>query len=123
MTKKSKGLGDTISKITEATGIKAVVDKVSELTGIDCGCEERKQKLNKMFPYGRQFTEDEMKIYEEVLPRTKGSRISGKDQSIMVKLYNKVLNKNKKPSSCSSCVKNTLNQLEKVYENSCKTEK
>ena len=29
MTKKSKGLGDTISKITEATGIKAVVDKVS----------------------------------------------------------------------------------------------
>jgi|TARA_R110002012_G_scaffold160065_1_gene321763 hypothetical protein len=122
MTKKSKGLGDTISKITEATGIKAVVDKVSELTGIDCGCEERKQALNKLYPYSRQMTEDEIKIYEEVMSRTKGT-ITKQDQIIMVKIYNKVFNKNKTPSSCSSCVKNTLNQLEKVYENSCKTEK
>lgn len=43
---KSKGLGDTIEKITAATGIKKVVDKISEATGKDCGCEERKAKLN-----------------------------------------------------------------------------
>lgn len=43
---KSKGLGDTIEKITTATGIKKVVDKISEATGKDCGCEERKAKLN-----------------------------------------------------------------------------
>ena len=42
-------LGDTIEKITEATGIKAVVEKASEITGKDCGCEERKEKLNKLF--------------------------------------------------------------------------
>ena len=36
---KSKGLGDTVAKITKATGIKAVVDKV---TNGDCGCEERR---------------------------------------------------------------------------------
>ena len=42
MTKKSKGLGDSIERITKATGIKAVVDKVSELTRIDCKCQERK---------------------------------------------------------------------------------
>ena len=30
---KSKGLGDTIYKITKATGIKKVVDKVSKATG------------------------------------------------------------------------------------------
>ena len=29
----SKGLGDTIYKITKATGIKKVVDKVSKATG------------------------------------------------------------------------------------------
>jgi len=44
---KSKGLGDTIEKITKATGIKAVVDK---LPG-GCGCTKRKEALNKVFPY------------------------------------------------------------------------
>ena len=121
MTKKSKGLGDTISKITEATGIKAVVDKVSELTGIDCKCEERREALNKLYPYTRQMTEDEMKIYEEVMNRTKGT-ITGSDQAILVKIYNKVFNANKKPSSCGSCVKGTLQKLKTVYENSCKKE-
>ena len=48
---KSKGLGDTIEKITKATGIKKVVDKVSKATGKDCGCNKRKQTLNKAFPY------------------------------------------------------------------------
>ena len=46
---KSKGLGDSIEKFTKATGIKKIVDKV---TGDkDCGCEERKNSLNSMFPY------------------------------------------------------------------------
>ena len=119
---KSKGLGDTISKITEATGIKKVVDKISEATGIPCNCEERQKTLNKLFPYARPFTEDELSIYETVLPRLKGGKISGQDQSILVKLYNKVFNANKKPSGCSSCVQETLAKLAKVYVNSCKNE-
>ncbi len=48
---KSKGLGDTIEKITKATGIKKVVDTVSKATGKDCGCNKRKDTLNKLFPY------------------------------------------------------------------------
>ena len=48
---KSKGLGDTIEKITKATGIKTVVDTVSKTTGKDCGCNKRQQTLNRMFPY------------------------------------------------------------------------
>ena len=47
----SKGLGDTVEKITKATGIKTVVDKVSQGLNIPCGCGHRKEKLNKMFPY------------------------------------------------------------------------
>lgn len=43
----SKGLGDTIAKITKATGIDKVVDAIVE----ECGCKERQEKLNKMFPY------------------------------------------------------------------------
>lgn len=49
-TTKSKGLGDDIEKFTTATGIKKVVDTFAELTGIDCGCDARKAKLNKLFP-------------------------------------------------------------------------
>ena len=49
--KKSKGLGDSIEKFTKATGIKKVVDKVSKVTGKDCGCNKRKENLNRLFPY------------------------------------------------------------------------
>ena len=43
---KSKGLGDTIDKVTTATGLKKLVKMMSE----DCGCEERRQKLNEKIP-------------------------------------------------------------------------
>ena len=120
MMTKSKGLGDSVEKVLKATGIDKVAKKV---LGDDCGCEDRKQALNKMFPYAkvRQFTEDEMSIYESVLPRIKGT-ISGQDQATLIKLYNKVFNTNKKPSSCGSCVQQTVAQLAKVYVNSCKIE-
>ena len=45
---KSRGLGDTIEKFTNATGIKKVVEKVA---GKDCGCKKRREALNKAFPY------------------------------------------------------------------------
>ena len=119
MTKQSKGLGDTVEKVLKATGIDKVAKKV---LGDDCGCEERKKKLNQMFPYSRPFTDDEISVYESVLPRLDKGTISGDDQAIMVKLYNKVFNANKKTSSCGSCVKETLAKLKKVYQNSCKNE-
>ena len=49
---KSKGLGDTVEKITKATGIKTLTELGSKYIGKkDCGCKKRKEKLNKMFPY------------------------------------------------------------------------
>tara|TARA_R100000995_G_C3375232_1_gene73553 strand:- start:306 stop:515 length:210 start_codon:yes stop_codon:yes gene_type:complete len=49
--KKSKGLGDTVAKITKATGIKKVVNTVAKATGKDCGCNKRQDTLNRLFPY------------------------------------------------------------------------
>ena len=54
MKEKSKGLGDTIEKITKATGIKKVVDNISEVTKKDCGCGKKKQTLNRLFPYNNK---------------------------------------------------------------------
>ena len=48
---KHRGFGDTVEAITRAPGIKKVVEKISEATGQDCGCGERKEYLNKKFPY------------------------------------------------------------------------
>jgi hypothetical protein len=48
---KSKGLGDSIAKITKATGVKKVVDAVSKATGKPCGCSKRQDTLNRLFPY------------------------------------------------------------------------
>ena len=48
---KSKGLGDSIEKVTKATGIKKATNWIFDKLGKDCGCDARKEKLNKMFPY------------------------------------------------------------------------
>ena len=64
----SKGLGDDIEKFTKATGIKKVVDTFAELTGIDCGCDARKAKLNKLFPKKTQplcLEENEYNLLKE----------------------------------------------------------
>ena len=48
----NKGLGDTIAKFTETTGIAKIVEAVTETLGIeDCGCGRRQENLNRIFPY------------------------------------------------------------------------
>jgi hypothetical protein len=49
---KSRGLGDSIEKVTQATGIKTLAEIASTAMGYqDCGCDSRKAWLNKQFPY------------------------------------------------------------------------
>jgi len=49
---KSKGLGDTIAKFTKLTKLDILAEKIARLFGYeDCGCERRKDKLNKIVPY------------------------------------------------------------------------
>ena len=51
---KSKGLGDTIAKMTKATGLDQVASKMAKAAGMkDCGCAERRDTLNRAFPYKR----------------------------------------------------------------------
>tara|TARA_R110001583_G_scaffold57672_1_gene172470 strand:- start:14587 stop:14748 length:162 start_codon:yes stop_codon:yes gene_type:complete len=48
----SKGLGDSIEKVTKVTGLKSFMDLSMGLVGKkDCGCNKRKQWLNKKVPY------------------------------------------------------------------------
>ena len=51
---KSKGLGDSIEKFTKATGIKKAVDTINKITKKHCNCGERKNTLNRLFPYNNK---------------------------------------------------------------------
>ena len=51
---KPRGLGDTVRLVTEVTGGAKLVDKVSKVTGKPCGCKNRQEKLNEVFPYNEK---------------------------------------------------------------------
>jgi hypothetical protein len=46
-------LGDKIELILKLTGIHYLVKYVSRLLGIDCGCEDRKKRLNNIKRNGK----------------------------------------------------------------------
>jgi len=52
--KKHKGLGDTIEAVTKLTGIQQIVKAGAKAFNQPCGCDERKDKLNELFPYGKK---------------------------------------------------------------------
>lgn len=48
----SKGLGDTIAKVTHSVGLDKVAESVAKAVGKeDCGCNKRRDMLNDLFPY------------------------------------------------------------------------
>lgn len=109
----SEGLGDTLEKVFKATGI----DKVAKwLAGEDCGCDKRKEKLNKMFPYRKIncLTEEEHGILETFFSRNT-AEITPSDQHALLKVYNRVLNVRQEATSCSSCWRDIIMQLRKIY--------
>ena len=115
--KKSKGLGDTIERITEATGIKAVVEAVSEATGIDCGCGERKELLNKLFPYKQPecLTDEDNEWLTNFFSVT-NNQLTPKQQNKVIEIYKNVFNQTIQPSNCGSCWRDKINELKRVYD-------
>jgi hypothetical protein len=112
----SEGLGDTIEKVTKATGIKKVVRMFTEATGIDCGCDERREKLNKMFRYQKvKCLEESEYSFLSTLYAKKLARVEHEQQVKLVTIYNRVFDQKKKTSNCGSCVQSLLNELEKIY--------
>lgn len=111
--KKAQGLGDTVENILEVTGIAKVAKFVM---GEDCKCEERKQKLNALFPYRNTncLTEDEYNFLDNWFSIKKYSVIPS-EQTELIKIYNRVFNKKQPSTNCSSCMRDIINQLERVY--------
>ena len=112
---KSKGLGDTVEKITEATGVKKAVKAIF---GEDCGCDERKAKLNQIMSYKvvNCLEEDEYNYITEFLSRGRNN-VTVIEQRGLLNIYNRVFNQRKQMSNCTSCVRSMIAQLRKLIEN------
>ena len=50
----ARGLGDTIAKIADATGLAAVASAWEKVSGRECGCAQRRERLNGLVPYERE---------------------------------------------------------------------
>ncbi len=44
------GLGDMVAEVTHVTGLDKLAHLYEQTTGKSCGCKERQEKLNQMFP-------------------------------------------------------------------------
>ena len=111
--KQAEGLGDTVENILEVTGIAKVAKWV---LGEDCGCEERKAKLNDLWRYTKPecLTEDEYKYLDEFYSNLKSS-VSPNQQRELLKIYNRVFKQKMQPTSCGSCVREIVNKLNTLY--------
>jgi hypothetical protein len=101
-----KGLGDVVEKVTEATGIKAVTKAIF---GDDCGCDQRKESLNNLMPFGivavNCVEEDDFNYLKSFFSRTR-TRIDRENQIRLVDIYNYVFDKKMvPPSGCVTCSK------------------
>jgi|SRR5210317_868 len=112
----SEGVGDTVEKVTKATGIKKVVEFIA---GEDCGCDDRKKQLNYLFPYNKPncFTEEEFDYLTELYSDKLWYRRSpdGNKVKEIYDIYNRVFNTADRPSGCGSCVLNRMKKLERLY--------
>lgn len=117
--KQHKGLGDTVGAVLETTGIKKLVEIFVD--GKDCGCAERKQKLNELLPYkfkARCLTEleyNDWKAFKEV--RT--LKMDWEQVTFVCDLYASVFNR-QKWYPCVGCSPKILigmiDKLDKVYD-------
>ena len=116
MANQSEGLGDTIEKITKATGIKKAVDYVFDKLGKDCGCEARKEKLNKLFRYDiPKCLEQEEYNYLDNFFNSKIELITSKMQGELLAIHNRIFQAKQGPTSCGPCVRGVVDKLKKVY--------
>ena len=125
-------LGDAIEKVTKATGVKKLVEYVTENAprvevnyrgeliwkkGIDCGCDKRKEKLNKKsisLTTVRCFTEQQYNDWTNFRNRERKNEVTHKQQvEIIIPIYAHLFARQLKPMSC--CVKPYIEAIDKVY--------
>ena len=118
----SIGLGDSIEKVLKATGIKKAVEMFMD--GKDCGCDKRRDLLNKVFSYKTScLNEYEYTYLTEYNKRHNPKSFKGDDVRVLLNVHQRVFKV--RPRVCANCnsgvkimndVVDNLNKLLKLYE-------
>ena len=109
----SEGLGDTVEKVLEVTGIAKVA---KWLLGEDCGCDERKAKLNQIFPYKKPLCLEENEFsYLDDWFNKNTDVVRPIEQIELFKIHSRVFQVRNELTSCPTCVKERIADLRKVY--------
>ena len=111
--KKATGLGDTVEQVLESTGVAKVAKWIM---GDDCNCEERKKKLNELFPYRtpKCLTEDEYTYLNESQVLNKQT-LKPSEQDAILKVYNRIFGISREPTSCATCWLEIIQKMQKVF--------
>lgn len=118
---KTIGLGDVIEKITETTGIKKAVKFIA---GEDCGCDERKEKFNKIkFKVKYRNIECMSQVDYEWWTQFKEKQteyLSSDEANMIEAIWNRVFNKGKQRIRfCRSCTNKwqiAIDDLNLIYD-------
>ena len=115
--KQSSGLGDSVEKITKATGVKKVVDTIFDALGKDCGCDGRKKTLNELYPYNKPkcLSEGQFNYLSDFFS-VQSNTITAAQQKDLLNIYNYVFNTKDEVTSCGSCFASKINRLKEVFE-------
>lgn len=109
----SKGLGDTVEKVLNKTGVAKLAKWIM---GDDCGCNERRDKLNRLFPFKNPkcLKEDEYEFLHLWFQKTRHT-ITHEEQTRVIEIYNRVFSTKYTVQTCGGCVKWKLQDLNKLY--------
>lgn len=112
----AQGLGDTIEAFTNVTGIKKGVELLSKALDWDCGCDERKERLNQLWSYRKPqcLVQDDYEYLKEFFSKPQ-NEIVPKVQWELSDIYFRVFNFRLEQSSCASCWRDYISQLRQVY--------
>ena len=110
----SKGVGDTVAKITKATGVDKLVKFIA---GEDCGCDYRKEKLNKLFTYKKvNCISEEDYVYLSDFLGGNPRKTTSQQRARLISIHNNIFNTNQKNTSCRPCIIGIVNKLKKYLE-------
>lgn len=97
--KKIKGLGDVVKAVTNAVGIETCDD-----------CEQRRLKLNKMFPFTksvkRELTDDEIEFVEQI-----GKTLENNDRFKLGDIYEAVIGGRVRHCLCPAMYRQLIDRL------------
>ena len=112
----SKGLGDTVKKVFDKTGVSKAAKFIA---GEDCGCKERQNKMNKIFTYQRPecLNEEEYNLIHQAV-ETRKNVFTGEEQKPFIAIYERIFRTKVECHSCAfaSTIWSRLYQIYQQYQ-------